>query len=100
MAKKNTCPLTPLGDRVVVLTDEPLAQTKGGIVLPDRAQDRPTRGTVAAVGPGRLLDGGQRAPLQVAVGDRILFKPYEGQLVEHNETEWLVLREAEILAVV
>ncbi len=68
--------LQPLGDRVVVEREEAEERTAGGIVLPDSAKNKPSRGTVLAVGDGRLLDDGSRAPLQVKVGDKVLFTSY------------------------
>ena len=68
--------LQPLGDRVVIERDESEKVTAGGIVLPDTAKDKPTRGKVVSAGDGRLLDNGQRSPLQVKAGDRVLFSSY------------------------
>jgi len=95
MAKIN---IRPLDDRVVV---EPLAAeetTAGGIVLPDSAQERPQRGTVVAVGPGRLLDSGSRGELSVAVGDEVIYGKYGGTDIEINGEEVKILRESDILA--
>lgn len=95
MAKIN---IRPLDDRVVV---EPLAAeetTAGGIVLPDSAQEKPQRGTVVAVGPGRLLDSGNRGELSVAVGDEVIYGRYGGADIEVNGEEVKILRESDILA--
>jgi chaperonin GroES len=95
MAKIN---IRPLDDRVVV---EPLAAeetTAGGIVLPDSAQEKPQRGTVLAVGPGRLLDSGNRGELSVAVGDEVIYGRYGGADIEVNGEEVKILRESDILA--
>lgn len=90
--------LKPLDDRVVV---EPLAAettTAGGIVLPDSAKEKPQRGTVRAVGPGRLLESGERSKVNLAVGDQVLFSKYGGTDIEVNGTEVKILRESDILA--
>jgi chaperonin GroES len=88
----------PLDDRVVVRTNEAEETTAGGIVLPDAAQEKPQRGTVLAVGPGRLLDSGQRAVVSVEVGDEILFGKYGGTDIEVDGEEVKILRESDILA--
>jgi chaperonin GroES len=92
--------LQPLGDRVVVERDESETVTAGGIVLPDNAKDKPTRGRVISVGDGRLLDSGKRSDLQVKVGDRVLFSSYAGDSFKLGARELLLLREEDILAVV
>lgn len=92
--------LQPLGDRVVVEREAAEERTAGGIVLPDSAKDKPSRGTVIAVGDGRLLDDGSRAPLQVKVGDKVLFTSYAPETVKLGEEELLLMREEDILAVI
>lgn len=92
--------LQPLGDRVVVEREAAEERTAGGIVLPDSAKDKPSRGTIIAVGDGRLLDDGSRAPLQVKVGDKVLFTSYAPETVRLNEEELLLMREEDILAVI
>ena len=92
--------LQPLGDRVVVERDESETVTAGGIVLPDTAKDKPTRGKVISVGDGRLLDNGTRSPLQVKVGDRVLFSSYAGDTFKLGDRELLLMREEDILAVI
>jgi Co-chaperonin GroES (HSP10) len=90
--------LKPLDDRVVV---EPLSaeeKTAGGIVLPDTAKEKPQRGTIVAVGPGRLLDSGERSALSVKVGDEVLFSKYGGTEIEVDGKEIKILRESDILA--
>ncbi|WP_437193490.1 co-chaperone GroES [Planctomicrobium sp. SH527] len=90
--------LKPLDDRVVV---EPLSAeetTAGGIVLPDSAKEKPQRGTVVAVGPGRLLESGERSTLSVKVGDEVLFGKYGGTELEVDGKEIKILRESDILA--
>ncbi|RMF39632.1 MAG: co-chaperone GroES [Planctomycetota bacterium] len=90
--------IRPLDDRVVVQPVEAEETTAGGIVLPDTAKEKPQRGTVVAVGPGRLLDNGNRAPLSVAVGDVVIYGKYGGSDVEVNGQEYKILRESDILA--
>jgi chaperonin GroES len=92
--------LQPLGDRVVIEREESEARTAGGIVLPDSAQDKPSRGVVVSVGDGKLLDDGSRSPLQVKVGDRVLFSMYGGDQIKLGEQELLLMREGDILAII
>ena len=90
--------LKPLDDRIVI---EPLSAeetTAGGIVLPDSAKEKPQRGTVLAVGPGRLLDSGERSAPSVKVGDEVLFSKYGGTELEVDGKEIKILRESDILA--
>lgn len=90
--------LNPLDDRVVV---EPMGAeetTAGGIVLPDAAQEKPQRGKVVAVGPGRLLESGERCAVSVEVGDEVLFGKYGGTEIEIDGQEIKILREGDILA--
>lgn len=90
--------IKPLGDKVIVKRIEAEEKTAGGIVLPDTAQEKPQRGKVIAVGPGRLLDSGERATVDVAVGDIILYGKYSGTDVKIAGEEHLILRESDILA--
>ena len=90
--------LRPLDDRVVV---QPLAaeeRTAGGIVLPDSAQEKPQRGKVVSVGPGKLLDNGNRGQLSVSVGDEVIYGKYSGSEIEVDGEDVKILRESEILA--
>lgn len=100
-AKSGDVKLQPLGDRVVVERAESEAVTAGGIVLPDSAKDKPSRGTIISVGEGRLMKDGSRRALQVKVGDRVLFSSYAGESVpfKMGEQELLLLREEDILAI-
>ena len=91
--------LKPLGDRVVVKAIEEEEKTAGGIVLPDTAKEKPQKGEVIAVGSGKLLDNGERVPLEVKVGDKVIFAKYGGTEVKLNGTEYLILRESDILAI-
>ena len=90
--------LNPLDDRVVVEPSEAEETTAGGIVLPDAAKEKPQRGTVIAVGPGKLLDSGERAALSIGVGDQVLFGKYGGTEIEVDGKEVKILRESDILA--
>jgi chaperonin GroES len=90
--------LRPLDDRVVVQTLEAEETTAGGIVLPDNAKEKPQRGKVLAVGPGKLLDSGNRGELSVAVGDEVIFGKYGGSEVEVEGEDYKILRETDILA--
>jgi chaperonin GroES len=92
--------LKPLGDRVVVKPLEEEERTKGGIVLPDVAKEKPQHGEVLAVGPGALTEDGKRLPMDVKVGDRVLFAKYAGTEVKIGDEEYLILRQSDILAVV
>ncbi len=92
--------LKPLGDRVVIELVESEEKTASGIVLPDSAKEKPQEGKVMAVGTGRILDNGERVALEVAVGDRIIFSKYAGTEVKYQGTEYLILRDSDILAVV
>ena len=90
--------LKPLDDRVVVEPLDAEETTAGGIVLPDAAQEKPQRGKVLAIGPGRLLDSGERCAVSVKVGDEVLFGKYGGTEIEVEGKEVKVLRESDILA--
>ena len=92
--------LRPLGDKILIKRVEAESKTKSGIVLPDSAQDKPSRGTIVAVGDGKLLDDGKRHPLQVKVGDRVLFSTYAGDQIKLGEQELLLMREDDVLAII
>ena len=101
MAKKTDdikVTIRPLDDRVVVEALEAEEQTTGGILLPDTAKQKPQRGKVIAVGPGKLRDDGKRSPVAVSVGDEVLFGRYAGNDVEVNVKEYKIMRESDILA--
>jgi chaperonin GroES len=92
--------LKPLGDRLVV---KPMAReemTKSGIVLPDTVKERPQEGTILAVGPGRTLDDGTREPIEVAVGEKILFQKYAGTEFKLDDEDLLILSQKDVLAVI
>jgi chaperonin GroES len=90
--------IKPLDDRVVVELVEAEETTAGGIVLPDSAKEKPQRGRVVAVGPGKLLDSGERCAISVGVGDEVLFGKYGGTEIEVDGEEVKILRESDILA--
>lgn len=90
----------PIGERVVVKPAAKEEVTKSGIVIPDTAKEKPQEGTVIAVGSGRLLDNGDRAPVEVKVGNRVLFAKYGGTEFKLEGEEYLVLKENDILAVI
>jgi len=90
----------PLGDRILVQRVEAEERTKGGIVIPDTAKEKPKEGKVVAVGPGKVLDNGQTAPVGVKAGDRVLFSSYAGSEVKIDGEEYLIMKEDDILAVI
>jgi chaperonin GroES len=90
--------LQPLGDRVVVQPAEREETTKSGIVIPDTAKEKPQRGSIIAVGKGRRDDDGERIPMDVAVGDTVLFAKYAGTEFKFEDEEYLILSEKDILA--
>ena len=92
--------IQPLGDRIVLQREDSEDTTAGGIVLPESAKDKPARGTVLSVGPGKLLDDGSRGEIQIQVGDRVLFSSYAGESFEVEAEELLLMREDDILAVI
>ena len=92
--------LKPLGDRVIVKARDKEEMTKSGIVLPDTASKKPQEGSVLAVGPGRVLDNGKRVEMDVKPGDKVLFAKYGGTEVKLDGEDYLVIREADLLAVV
>jgi chaperonin GroES len=92
--------LRPLGDRIVIELVESEEKTASGIVLPDTAKEKPQEGKVVAVGTGRVLESGERVALEVSVGDRIIFSKYAGTEVKFEGSEYLILRENDILVVI
>jgi chaperonin GroES len=90
----------PLNDRVLVQRVEEMQVTKGGIYIPDAAKEKPVEGKVIAVGPGKVNDQGNRLPLNVKEGDRILFGRYSGSEIKIEGEEFLMMREEDILAIV
>jgi chaperonin GroES len=98
--KKSKITLKPLGDKVVVERDESESRTAGGIVLPDSSKEKPARGTIVAIGTGKLLDDGTRGEMQVKKGDRILFTSYAPETITIDDDEFLLMSESDILAVI
>lgn len=92
--------IRPLGDRVVIKVLASEEKTQSGIVLPDTAKERPQEGEVVAVGPGRISNDGQKIPMEVAVGDRVIFAKYAGTEIKLDGEEYLILNEYDLLAVV
>jgi chaperonin GroES len=92
--------LRPLGDRVVVKPVEREERTKSGIVLPDTAKEKPQEGLVEAVGTGRILDNGQKVPMELKVGDKVLYAKYAGNEFKLDDIEYLIISEKDVLAVV
>ncbi len=90
----------PLNDRVLVKRIEEVQVTKGGILIPDTAKEKPIEGKVVAVGPGKMSDAGKRMALQVKTGDRVLFNKYAGNEIKVDGEEHLMMREEDILAVI
>ncbi len=91
--------LRPLGDRIVVKPSKEEEVTRGGIVLPDTAKKRPREGEVVAVGPGKLLENGERAALEIKVGDVVVYSEYGGTEVTIDKTDYIILDEGSVLAV-
>jgi len=89
----------PLGEKVLIKRLEAEEKTKGGIVLPDTAKEKPQKGTVLAVGDGKLLDDGTRAKFQVAKGDKVLFSSYAGTEIKIEGQEYMLMDEGDILAI-
>ncbi len=90
----------PLGDKILVKRLEAEEVTKGGIVLPDSAKEKPKEGRVIEVGPGKVLDDGKRGSMQIKKGDRILFTSYAGTEIKVDGQEFLIMSEDDVLAVV
>jgi chaperonin GroES len=91
--------VVPLNDKVLVKRLEAEDRTAGGIVLPDSAKEKPKQGTILAIGSGKLLDSGSRAPFQIKVGDKVLFTSYAGNEVKIDGEELILMTEDDILAV-
>jgi chaperonin GroES len=92
--------LGPLGDRIVIKAAERETMTASGIVLPDTSKEKPQEGSVVAVGPGKLLENGDHVAPEVQVGDRVLYSKYSGTEFKLQDTEYLVLSERDVLAIV
>ena len=92
--------LKPLGDRVMIKPVDREEKTKSGIVIPDTAKDKPQEGIVEAVGTGRILDSGQKVPMELKVGDKVLYAKYAGNEFKPDNVEYLIISEKDVLAVV
>jgi chaperonin GroES len=92
--------VAPLADRVVVKPSEEAEQMRGGLYIPDTAKEKPQQGEIVAVGPGRFDDKGNRLPVEVKVGDKVLYGKYSGTEVTVEGENYLILRESDVLAVV
>ena len=92
--------LKPLGDRLVIKPIEQEDVTSGGIILPETAKEKPQEGEVLAAGPGKLDDSGKRVPMEVQVGDRVLYAKYAGTEIKLESDKVLILKESDVLAVV
>ena len=90
--------IEPLGDRVVVKPLSEEQKTKGGIILPDTAKEKPQRGVVEAVGPGKLDDKGNRIQMEIKKGDKVIYQKYTGTEIKEGDEEYLILRESDIIA--
>ena len=97
MSKTN---LKPLGSHVLVQRATPAEISKGGIVLPEKAKDKPKEGKVLAIGSGKMLEDGKRQKMQVKAGDRVLFSSYAGTEVKVHGEEYIVMEESDVLAVI
>jgi chaperonin GroES len=100
MATQAATKIQPLADRIVVKALEETEQMRGGLYIPDTAKEKPQQGEVVAAGPGKLNDDGKRVPLEVAVGNRILYGKYSGTEVNVDGEEYLILRESDVLAII
>ena len=98
MAKKLN--IRPLRDRLIVRRSDEVEQTKGGIIIPDSAKEKPQEAEVVAIGSGRIDESGKVVPLDVKVGDRILFSKYSGTEIKIEEEDYLILQESDVQAVV
>lgn len=100
MATAAATQIQPLADRIVVKALEETEQMRGGLYIPDTAKEKPQQGEVVAVGPGKITDDGKRIAPEVKVGDRVLYGKYSGTEVTVSEEQYLILREADVLAVI
>ncbi len=92
--------LRPLNDRIIVKRLEEEERSVGGIIIPDSAKEKPIQGKVVAAGKGKIKEDGSRVPMEVKEGDVVLFGKYAGQDVKHNDEEYLIMREDDVLAIV
>lgn len=99
MATETKLSIRPLGDRVIVKALPQEEKTKGGVILPDTAKEKPQQGEVVAVGPGRITDKGAKVDMEVKVGDKVLYGKYSGTEVKLEGEEYLIIKESEVLAI-
>lgn len=92
--------MKPLADRVVIKPSPAEEKTKGGIILPDTAKEKPVVGEVVAVGPGKVTDDGKKVPMEIKVGDKVLYGKYSGTEVTIEGDDYLIMREADVFAIV
>ena len=92
--------IKPLADRVVIKPSEAEERTKGGIILPDTAKEKPVIGEIVAVGPGKVTEDGKKVPMEVKVGDKVLYGKYSGTEVTIEGDQYLIMREADVFAIV
>jgi chaperonin GroES len=92
--------IKPLADRVIIKPAAAEERTKGGIILPDTAKEKPVIGEIVAVGPGKISDEGKKVAMEVKVGDKVLYGKYSGTEVTYEGDEYLIMREADIFAIV
>ncbi|MBN2171095.1 MAG: co-chaperone GroES [Candidatus Krumholzibacteriota bacterium] len=91
--------IKPLSDRILVKAFEEDEMKKGGIIIPDTAKEKPQKGEVMAIGPGRLTDDGERLPMEVKAGDMVLYGKYSGSEVTIDDDKYIILRESDVLAI-
>jgi chaperonin GroES len=92
--------LKPLGDRVIVKPKAPEEVTKGGIILPDTAQEKPMEGEITAIGEGRVADDGKLVKMELKVGDKVLYGKYSGTEIKIDDQEYLIMRESDVYAII
>ena len=92
--------IKPLADRIVIQAMEAEETTKGGIILPDTAKEKPVEGTIVAAGPGKVTDDGKKIELEVKVGDKVLYGKYSGTEITVDGEEYLIMRESDVFAIV
>lgn len=91
--------LKPIGDKIIVEPEKEEEKTKSGIVLPDTAKEKPQKGKVIAVGPGKILDNGQRSPMEIKEGDIVIYSKYAGTEIKIEDKEYLIVSDRDIVAV-
>jgi chaperonin GroES len=92
--------IKPLSDRVVVKPAPPDEKMQGGIIIPDTAKEKPQKGEIVAVGPGKISDAGEKIPMSVKVGNTVLYGKYSGTEVTIDNEEYLIVRESDVLAII